>query len=92
MCYERPSRDPGGKGPPGGSHGAAATEPETSDLDTLWLQKTIGKPWENGGALGFDGVLPNLVMTNSLLWFIDDISMVNGNYNYGLEVIPSGND
>ena len=28
--------------------------------------KTIGKPWENGGFMGFDGDIPNLVMTNSL--------------------------
>lgn len=29
VCYERPSRDPGGKGPTGGSHVAAANGPDT---------------------------------------------------------------
>ena len=38
--------------------------------------KTMGKPWENDGLMGFNGDLPNLVMTNIANWKIT-IEMVD---------------
>ena len=68
--------DPGATGDP---HQGAPFNGETGTGTTCWEpigqendRKTIGKWWLNGGLMGFDGMIPSVIMTNIAKMAIDN--------------------